>query len=76
MARRITTWGLRGVRVGEASHPGPPRRHMSRPIEGRDVTPRMQLDGAIQVDETVMSHLTHKSSRFGRCNFPGGGEGS
>ena len=36
--RRITTWCFRGVWVGEASHPGPPRRHMSRPIEGRDVT--------------------------------------
>ena len=53
-----STWGLRGVRVGEASHPGPStgqrnRRHHSRsrnvaadellvrPIEGRDVIPRM-----------------------------------
>ena len=26
--RRVTLWGLRGVRVGEASHPGP--RHYSR----------------------------------------------
>ena len=25
-------YGLRGVRVGMASHPGPPRRHFSRPI--------------------------------------------
>ena len=70
MARRITTWGLRGVRVGEASHPGPPRRHISRPIEGRDVTPRMQLDGAIQVDDDsdVPSHTQEFPAR--EVQFP------
>ena len=49
--RKITAWGFRGVRVGEASHPGAPRRHMSRPIEGRDVTPRLHLDRVTQVDD-------------------------
>ena len=43
--------GLRGVRVGEASHPGPPRRRISRPVEGRDVIPRMYFHGSTQVDE-------------------------
>ena len=65
VARRITTWGLRGVRVGEASHPGQLRRHMSRPIEGRDVTPRMHpAAGATQVDEdSDVLDVTHVSQR-------------
>ena len=44
-------YGLRGVRVGEASHPGPHRRRISRPVEGRDVIPRMYFHGSTQVDE-------------------------
>ena len=50
-SRSHSRYGLRGVRVGEASHPGPPRRQSSRPIAGRDVIPRLHSDGAIQVDE-------------------------
>ena len=58
LSRRDSRYGFRGVRVGEASHPGPPRRYMSRPIEGRDVTPRMQLlDRAIQVDDSNDAHV-------------------
>ena len=60
-------YGLRGVRVGEASHPGPPRRHISRPIEGRDVIPRVHPTGATQRDEDVMSW----TSRMFR-SVPGG----
>ena len=56
--RRITTWGFRGVRVGEASHAGAPRRHMSRPIEDRDVTPRLHLDRVIQVDDDSDVHVS------------------
>ena len=44
-------YGLREVRVGEASHPGPPRRRISRLVEGRDVIPRMHFHGSTQVDE-------------------------
>ena len=70
MSRRVSVtqpvW-VRGVRVGEASHPGPP---------GRDVIPRIHSDGAIQVDEESdvvgVSHIP-----FRRCTNPGGpGEGS
>ena len=50
-SRSHSRYGLRGVRVGEASHPGPPRRQSSRPIAGRDVIPGIHSDGAIQVDE-------------------------
>ena len=65
LARRITTWGFRGVRVGQASHLGPPRRHMSRPIEGRDVTPRVHpAVGATQVDEdSDVLDVRHVSQR-------------
>ena len=62
--RRITTWGFRGVRVGEASRPGAARRHMSRPIEGRDVTTRLHPRWTM----TAMSHVP-------RCKG-GSGEGS
>ena len=50
-SRSHSRYGLRGVRVGEASHLGPPRRQSSRPIAGRDVIPRIHSDGVIQVDE-------------------------
>ena len=60
-------YGLCGVRVGEASHPGPPRRHISRPIEGRDVIPRMHPTGATLVDEdSDVVDVTHVSQRSRR----------
>ena len=53
------------MQVGEASHAGPPQRHMSRPIEGRDVTPRMHpAEGATQVDEdSDVLDVTHVLQR-------------
>ena len=76
VARRITTWGLQGVRVGEASHPGPLRRHMSRPIEGRERPPGCSGTEPFRWTMTVIPHIpTRKSSRFGRYNYPGGGGG-
>ena len=48
------------MRVGEASHPGQPRRDISRPVEGRDMIPRMHLNGATQVDEdSDVADVTH-----------------
>ena len=56
MGRIVTKWGFRGVRVGEASHPGPSvaaRRGQDstsddeplvRPNVGRDVVPRRHRD--------------------------------
>ena len=44
-SRSHSQYGLRGVRVGEASHPGPPRRQSSRPIAGRDVISRIDVVG-------------------------------
>ena len=60
--------GLRGVRVGEASHPGPPRRRISRQVEGRDVIPRMHFNGATQVDEdSDVADVSHVSQCPRRC---------
>ena len=42
--------GMQGVRVGEASNPGPPRRLILRPVEGREVVQRID---PTQTDATV-----------------------
>ena len=42
--------GMQGVRVGEASNPGPPRRLILRPVEGREVVQRINPS---QTDATV-----------------------
>ena len=60
-------YGLRGMIIGEASRPGPPRRHISRTIEGKDVIPRMHPTGATQVDEDSDAvDVTHVSQRSRR----------
>ena len=41
---------MQGVRVGEASNPGPPRRLVLRPVEGREVVQRIDPS---QTDATV-----------------------
>ena len=64
-ARRTTTWGLPGVRVGEASHPGPPRRHTPRPIEGRDVTRCSQVD-----DDSDVPHSHAQEFPVREVEFP------
>ena len=39
-----------GVRVGEATNPGPGRRRSDRPVQGRDVTQRTETEVATCVD--------------------------
>ena len=46
----MSRYGLRGVLVGEASHPGPSRRSSQRPVEGRDVMRRCSR--SVEVEAT------------------------
>ena len=74
-SRSHSRYGLRGVRVGEASHPGPPRRQSSRPIAGRDVRVSIQME-PYRWMRRVMSWES-LTVPFRRCTNPGGsGEGS
>ena len=53
----------------KAWHPGPPRRRISRPVEGRDVIPRMHFHGSTQVDEdsdVAATQVLHRPRRVGR----------
>ena len=48
----MNRYGLRGVLVGEASHPGPSRRSSQRPVEGRDVMRRCSR--SVEVEATQL----------------------
>ena len=65
MTRRVLTYGYRGVRVGEADHPGPSRRLRrcrERSEDSRHVAPR--VTGTISADdEPVVQSCVQDRSR-------------
>jgi hypothetical protein len=58
-ARRVTRWGLRGVRVGEAGNPGP--RKSAFPVEAR---PRVHLQFERGLTSQVKSSRAKLFARF------------